>query len=264
VKHLRVNLIFIGLCIGISAGLFLGWVMYPRFSSIATPKELHSIYKEKYVVMIAAAYGRDGDLERAKSRLLDLGDQNIIDLVTAQAQRWAAVESSEFDVKVLSDLAIALNGESLQIDLQLDIVPTIQSSLITLPTSTLYPTIANSNDVSNVVQKNEYKLIENIVICDDELSEALLQINVINQDGRPLPGIKVSIEWSTGSDIFVTGLNPNMGIGYADYVMKPDNVYMLQIENSTEVIYGISSEDCRVGNGPEFDGSVLLTYQQGG
>ncbi|MDP6772566.1 MAG: hypothetical protein QF704_17795, partial [Anaerolineales bacterium] len=135
-KQIRVNLVLVGLVVGAAIGLILGWVVYPRQLGIATPKDLHSEYRDKYVVMVAAAYSRDGDLERARIRLDELGTEDVLDATTSQAQRWAAAERSDFDVSVLGELAFALSGravesESVPADLPISTIVSKVNSIVT-------------------------------------------------------------------------------------------------------------------------------------
>ena len=111
---------------------------------------------------------------------------------------------------------------------------------------------------------NEYTLLESTIICDEQLYQPLMKVYVIDAVGNPIAGVQLRIDWTTGSDIFATGLHPDIGYGYADFVIDPQQVYTLQVGSSTNPIYGISSEPCRIGNSTEFDGSVLIKWQQEG
>lgn len=263
-KLIRVNLIVIGVGIGVIIGLALGWIVYPRQSRMATPKDLHSDYQDTYVVMVAAAHSGDGDLERARLRLSELGLTNVIDSVTSQAQRWAASGKSDFDVSVLGGLSLALSGESLEPEpvlaamLTSSVVPTVNSTV------TPYPTIVSATPVPTIVSVNEYTLLESTIICDEQLYQPLMKVYVTDAVGNPIAGVQLRIDWTTGSDVFATGLHPDIGYGYADFVIDPQQVYTLQVGSSTNPIYGISSEPCRIGNSTEFDGSVLIKWQREG
>ena len=263
-KLIRVNLIVIGVCIGATIGLVLGWIVYPRESRMATPNDLHSDYQDTYVVMVAAAHSRDGDLERARIRLGELSMTNVLDSVTSQAQRWAASGRSDFDVSVLGELALALSGGSLEPEpvssaiLTSSVVPIVDSTI------TPYPTIVVASPVPTIAVVNEYTLLESTIICDEQLYKPLIKVYVIDAVGNPISGVQLRIDWTTGSDIFATGLHPDIGPGYADFVIDPQQVYTLQAGTSTSPIYGISSESCRIGNSAEFDGSILIKWQREG
>ena len=249
---------------GATIGLVLGWVVYPRQSRMATPKDLHSDYQDTYVVMVAAAYSRDGDLERARIRLGELGMTNILDSVTSQAQRWAASGRSNFDVSVLGELALALSGGSLESEpasaamIKSPVDPIVDS------TATPYPTVVVASPVPTITSVNEYNLLESTVICDEKLNKPLLKVYVLDAVDNPIPGVQLRINWATGSDIFATGLHPDIGLGYGDFVIDPQQVYTLQVGSSTYPIYGLSSEPCRLANGAEFDGSILIKWQREG
>ena len=261
-KIIRLNLVLIGLVVGAAIGLLLGWVVYARQLRIATPKDLHSEYRDKYVVMIAAAYSRDGDLERARIRLDELGNDNVVDTTTSQAQRWAAAGRSDFDVSVLSELAFALSSVSLEPRfVSADIPISTMVPEVNL-TATPYPTVVEVSPVPTLPLLNEYMLLEKTVICDEQIDKPVLKVYVIDDVGDPIPGVPLRIDWTTGSDMFSTGLHPDIGIGYGDFVIDPKQVYTLQVGNSTNPIYGLTSEPCRSGDSDEFAGSISVKWQR--
>lgn len=69
-----------GLLLGIGAGLYLGWVVWPPEFTNTDPAILRDDYKREYAVMIAHAYAVDGDLDAARRRLYSLGE--------AEPDRW--------------------------------------------------------------------------------------------------------------------------------------------------------------------------------
>lgn len=64
----------IGLVIGISLGLFLGWVAWPTEFTDANPSVLAEPYKQDYVLMLAADYTLTNDLPTARQKIATLGE----------------------------------------------------------------------------------------------------------------------------------------------------------------------------------------------
>lgn len=261
-KVLRVNLLLLGLSVGVAFGLLAGWVVYPRDSGLSSPEGLRQDYKEIYMVMVAAAHRGNGDLERARVRLEALGLKDPLQDITALAQRSAAQGLPLFDIAVLGELALALSGDGLQsvADIVSTPMPTQEMTANGMPD----PTIVPSTVAPTAARLNEYKLIVREAICDQDLEVPLLQVQVDDAAGTPLPGVRLSVNWSGGHDIFSTGLYPEVGPGYADFTMLPGETYSLQVGSNTPAARGLASEQCRAGNGVVFDGSVLLLWQREG
>lgn len=62
----------LGLALGVALGLYVGWVAWPLEVTEANPTILQEQYRQDYTLLIAAAYGEDGDLEAARQRLYSL------------------------------------------------------------------------------------------------------------------------------------------------------------------------------------------------
>src|SRR3989304_4467866 len=58
---------------GLAGGLYFGWVVSPVEYVDTAPFSLHQSYKDDYILMVAAAYSGDGDLDAARARLTALG-----------------------------------------------------------------------------------------------------------------------------------------------------------------------------------------------
>ena len=65
----RLLILLLGLVLGVGLGLFLGWVAWPTQYEDADPTLLAEAYRHDYVVMVAAAYRADGDIQTASQRL---------------------------------------------------------------------------------------------------------------------------------------------------------------------------------------------------
>ena len=261
-RLIRANLFLLGSGVGVAIGLLAGWVVYPRDAGLDSPAGLRQDYQEVYMVMVAAAHSGNGDVERARVRLDVLELSDPLQAITALAQRSAAQGRAPFDVAVLGELALALNGGGLQQAAVL--VPASPPTQEPAATALPEPRAVISAEVPTDMGINEYKLIVREAICDQDLDVPLLQVQVDDADGRPLPGVRFTVEWGSGHDIFATGLYPEVGPGYADFAMLPGETYSLQVGSQTPAVRGLVSERCRAGNGLVFDGSVFLRWQREG
>jgi hypothetical protein len=99
-------------------------------------------------------------------------------------------------------------------------------------------------------------------ICDPNLPDGLLQVVVLNSNRRQMPGMKIVITWDGGEEQFFTGLKPELGDGYADYLMSSDVTYSIQLAVGSEIANGISPSACQAPNGETFSGGMKLTFQQ--
>ena len=90
----------------------------------------------------------------------------------------------------------------------------------------------------------------------------MIQIEVQDAAGRPVPGMEVLVVWDEGESRFYTGLKPELGMGYADFTMQPGVSYTLQLIDSEIPVTGLSTEECTSEDGESFLGSWLLTFQQ--
>jgi LysM repeat protein len=66
-----------GIAVGLSAGMFLGWVILPVEYYDADLADLRQEHKNDYIHMVSATYALDGDLGAAQARLDKLEDPNI-------------------------------------------------------------------------------------------------------------------------------------------------------------------------------------------
>lgn len=261
-RLIRANLFFLGVGVGVTIGLLAGWVVYPRDGGLASPEGLRQDYQEVYMIMVAAAHSGSGDVERARVRLENLGLSDPLQAITALAQRSAAQGRAPFDVAVLGELALVLSGGGLQQAAVLvpASLPTLELAATALPE----PTAVIPAEVPIDMGISEYKLIVREAICDQDLNVPLLQVQVDDADGSPLPGVSFTVEWGSGHDIFASGFYPEVGPGYADFAMLPEETYSIQVGSRTPAVRGLVSERCRAGDGMFFNGSVFLRWQREG
>jgi hypothetical protein len=99
-------------------------------------------------------------------------------------------------------------------------------------------------------------------VCDPSLPAGLLQIIVLDRTGDPFPGIEITITWHGGEERFFTGLQPELGHGYADFVMSLDTSYSLQVARIGAPVTGIRAPSCPGTGGNTYIGGLELTFQE--
>jgi hypothetical protein len=119
------------------------------------------------------------------------------------------------------------------------------------PTRTLVPTLSAP-----------FALIAQDTVCDQTLAEGLLQVMVFSSSRRQVTGAKIIIAWESGEDQFFTGLKPEIGNGYADFVMSPTIVYTLRLAAGSDIVDGLIAPTCHNPSGETFLGGIKLTFQQ--
>ena len=282
--------IFLALLAGLGLGLVYSWIIHPRGTTDTQPSTLRADFKDEYRSVIAAAYAATGNLARAQARLALLGDSNSIEALDAQAQRMQASGNQFERADQVAALALVLkngsdnaNGVSIvasapthEIVNQSDntatatlpppppdvpivltetpVTPEAGSTVIVptpRPTQTIVPTLGAP-----------FKLTGQESICDPNLPDGLLQVVVLNSNRRQLAGVGIVITWDGGEEQFFTGLKPELGDGYADYIMTPDVTYTIQLARGSDVALGILAPTCQTPTGENYLGSIKLTFQQ--
>jgi hypothetical protein len=283
--------ILIALLLGLGAGLAYAWIISPLNLTNSSPDLLRADFKDQYRSVVAASYAVTGNLPRAQARLSQLGDDNPIEALNAQAQR-AAASGGFAQADQLAALAFALeNGADASppvfapatqnVELPADIEPsvTVPSSPEDLPLIlTDTPQAVSTQPVETQLVSNTatprptrmppptqgapFRLIAQDTVCDPNLPEALLQIIVFNSNRRQLAGIKIIITWDTGGEEFFTGLKPELGNGYADFLMFPGTSHAVQLAVGSEIATNLVPPPCRTPDGESYLGGYKLTFQQ--
>ena len=111
----RIGILLMGLLLGASLGLYLGWVAWPTEFTDADLTLLDESYKRDYTIMIAAAYSNDGDLAAAQQQLRQLrtgAEANPYEPVLTYAVDLILTNGDEQDIRYLVRLADALGLSS--------------------------------------------------------------------------------------------------------------------------------------------------------
>ena len=266
-----------GLIIGLLFGVIYSWVIDPVEFIDAAPSSLSDEYKAEYRELIAMAYSANEDIGRAQARLSLLNEEDQILLLGAQGQQLQADTTKIRQARAILLLAedlqeYILNGpdafvvidetgvpEDKQTEGTTEVQPTEGTSIE--PTVASEP-VTNNGENTSSEPKNEgiFQLDQQMDVCDPILPQGLLQVVVVDSEDNPIPGVRGTIYWEEGSDYFYTGLFPDLGDGYGDYVMKDNVSYKLQIGQGSTLIEKITPPICTAENGKEYFGGLWLKF----
>ncbi len=292
--------LFTGLLLGAALGLIYAWVISPLRYVDTAPWSLREDFRDQYRALIAAAYDSNRDLGRARARLGLLNDPDSYRSLAEQAQRLLAQGGAEGEAKALSALAAALQqpravgpggsgtagtvtptsglgtpvptstATSTQVagivsstSFSASPSPTVPAVRTQRPTATNTPTgTLPPTFTSTATQGAPFALQEQTLICDSPIADPLLQVLVSDAADQPVPGVEIRAVCPDGEERFFTGLKPELGLGYADFVMTPGVTYTIELIGGAGPIVGLAAEECGTRAGEPVWGVLLLTFTQ--
>lgn len=258
--------VLVGFLIGVPLALYYTWVVDPVEYVQTAPESLREDYRQTYLGLIAQSFETTGDLERAAARLALFEWEDMPAELAALAQRESAAGGSERRAQALAALASQMGADAGRLAGTStprvaasagSPVPSPTPSLRRSPTSTRRPTrtpIAVDPDRFN------FELVERQDVCQEPGQAPQMMIEVLDQDGDPLPGVELIVLWDEGQDRFFTGLKPEISAGYADFTMQSGVRYAIQVAGSVLLDDNISTHVCRWENG-QYPGSVSLIVE---
>lgn len=107
-----------------------------------------------------------------------------------------------------------------------------------------------------------YQLVGEDTVCDPALEEGLLQVVVTNVSRRQVPGAEIVITWNSGEEHIFTGLKPELGHGYADFLMTPGVIYAVRMADGGTPASELIAPECTAEDGETYLGGFRLTFQQ--
>ncbi len=281
--------LLVGLILGIGLGLVISWLILPQAYTVTSPAILRADFKDAYRAQIAAAYAATGDLPRAAERLATLGDEDAVRALTIQAQHELAAGNIA-QSESLAGLAAALQAGEGNAQISATTAPTQTArvtSTVTLivagagnentpepeaenpdipistPTDVPYNTVTPAPTSTPIPTINApYILMTQDEVCNEKLSEGLLMVFVSDALQKPLAGVEIIVEWSGNEEHFFTGLKPELGTGYADFTMQPNQSYAVRLATGSTAVADLSAPPCQDEAGNHYWGSVRLRFQK--
>jgi hypothetical protein len=268
--------LLIGLALGMALGLGYAWGLNPVQFYDTEPVDLRPEHKETWLLLVASAYRQEGDLDRATARLAGLKDPRVGRTLAAFTERYIEAGKPAVQVRALASLADALGARTDNMLIYLatpeptsfftatpePFTPTATPAPATptpvpatatatptgtptgtptpYPTATRYPTPTGPPP---------YTLESRQRLCEAGQGSPRVEIFVQTREGAGLAGVELWITWTGGADRFLTGLKPEVGLGYADFDLQPDVVYALAVGEPMAWLTGdLSATRCRPGD----------------
>lgn len=274
---------------GIGLGVLYSWVVAPVQYVDTAPDSLRADFKDRLRAAFAGAYAATGNMERARIRLGLLGDPDIIKALNAQAQRMVASGDPYGRVEQIAQLAVDLQGGTLVAQPASPFPfpsatppPELDTPPPDLPTETFLPDLSppapapslgspavESSPTPRPARSSTprpglpFGLVSRDTLCDTGLSEGLLQVIVLDTRRRQAAGKEIVAAWDGGEEHFFTGFKPELGNGYADFIMQAGTLYNVSVSSGGTPVTGVTPPSCTAQDGTVTTGQIKLIFQQG-
>jgi hypothetical protein len=126
------------------------------------------------------------------------------------------------------------------------------------PTTRVSPQPTQPSLTPSLTPGLPFVLKERSKVCDAVHSQALLQVQLNDAAGQPIPGMEIRITWPNGEDRFFTGFKPDINLGYADFLMSPGVTYTLQVVDGSQPVGNLAVVDCTTPDGQTYRGGVVF------
>lgn len=246
---------------GIAFGLEASWGLFPARLENTAPGTFSPADKDFYKMLVADDFWVNSDVARAQTRLSLLEEHDVHEPLKDLINRVELQGDPNHKLDALQALSDALRENDRAIISRA--IP--QSSSI--QTTSLHPTPQNNDPVE--VPGQTPSLLPNIStstaqvynrkpVCSGDQDFASAQIFVIDASGQPISGIVLIVESEDSLQRLVTGLDPEIGPGYVDFILEPGMVYTLTLVGDMGISEQIKANECTNQDGKLFPGGWLI------
>ncbi|WP_162910096.1 hypothetical protein [Aggregatilinea lenta] len=269
--------VLLGLAVGIGLALVYTWEVDPVIERNTAPWQLSDSAREDYVVAVAMSYADNHDLQLAFDRLRQLRPDQDVWTVVAQI---ACERHKRVQVKTNSDVMVMRALEQLYrpqgasgcADGQYPTpapVNFVTQAPSPFPTPTLMPPATKTPTpvlvtsapetafapTSTLSFSGSYVVARINPFCDSDVN-GVIQVSVYDNNGQGIAGVPVRVTWDGDqTDQFYTGLAPDEGPEYGDFVMTGGRTYTVAVASEDSDSQTVEAVPC--GS----DSSLITSYQ---
>lgn len=249
------GVLIVGLILGLAGGLLYTWVISPPEYYDTYPPLLDKTYRTEWIQMTVLAYGAEGNWSRAQLRLQGLSEADIRPIAATVLDQTVASGRPLTTLQRIAKLAAFYGVDTPAVAIytgedstaptpastatSLAIPPTSAPTATAVPptnTPVPVPTITTTIPISPSL--SAFHIVSQTLTCTDQpqiaisltLSHTITVRRREEVEWLPVPGREVWLLWEDGADRAVTGFNPEIGFGYADFTVAPGQVYKLYID----------------------------------
>jgi hypothetical protein len=200
------------------------------------------------LVQIARNYAQNGDLIPARAALAGLALDDPIGALAQSAQQEAAAGRAD-DAEALAELAAALQA-------------TPPGPATATPPPSPEPPTRTPTAATDTPTPTGFELVNRERVCSRAIGSALLEVYTQDATGAQIGGYEIQVIWNGGADRFFTGLKPEVGPGYGDFLMEPGVNYRVRLAAFPDVLADdVISEACATETS-SYPGGVRLVFRQ--
>ena len=282
-RGLSLIAVIAGLVLGLIGGLVIAWVVVPVQVVDVAPNQLNEADRTRFLEAIALSYAQDGDLDRAVRRLLELqlsGDPIQVMADTACRLATSSAIQSTSGLRAVQAMVSfyqlqgragcadqIIRGAGLESTQIVDVVlPTATSTLAPPATKTATPEtslLVTPTSVVSLVTPTPLPLqfeLANVATSCSVSRPGVIEVLVYDFNGSTgLPGQMIRARWGDNDNRFVTGLQPERGAGYADFVMSEGQSYLIDMPGQSPVVQpALTASPC---TDPTTGERSIITYR---
>jgi hypothetical protein len=254
--------LFVGIALGITAGLVYAWQVDPRVVTDTRPAQLSGEGKRNYLVALSLAYAGDNDVIAAATRLNELGGdwQSLADAACELAQSgYASTSTGLLAIRAMVELAASQGSSSCASGLLPEQAPTtvpLPSGLPPTNTVTPAPTKTQTAEASptplaplpspSATPAGDFAVVAMQPFCEPSAA-GRIEVIVREPNDIGIPGVGIEAIWPDGRERFFTGLKADRDPGYADYSMTPGVTYQITLPGLSERSEPLIADECSAG-----------------
>lgn len=217
----RTLIVVLATLAGLGGGLLYTWVLEPAETYDSSPDTLRQSDKLIYLALVGDLYAYDGDLDRARSRLAELDVEAEGSTLAGFIEYYLDEGGSPEEVRSLARLAEDLGAKG-------GVLLVFESVSLPTPSPTatrLADPGASPSPPPSPTPAPTFRLADRTSVCAEPGQPGRVVVWVYDTQGNGLTGVEIVVSWGLGQDRFFTGLRPEAGAGYADFLMQPGTEY---------------------------------------